>query len=103
MWTTKWVHEDHLLKKRPATTDSLSYKKVIPAGEVRRLTEALRKAAYELNAIRARDGTPQIIHWDRGRPLQTDACGVEYFEELVEECLTVLDEAKQALSLGGMK
>lgn len=60
---------------------------------VKELHTALRKATHELNAIRARDGAPQIIHWDRGRPLQTDACDSQYFDSLVEECWAALQKS----------
>ena len=59
---------------------------------VDQLYVALKKAVYELNAIRARDGAPQLIHWDRGCALQTDACDPAYFNELVEECFTALGQ-----------
>ncbi len=61
------------------------------------LRHVLRKAAYELNSIRARDGAPQIIYWDRGRPLQTDACDSQYFDSLVDECFAVLQKADDSL------
>lgn len=58
------------------------------------LVEALSKATRELNAIRARDGAPQHISWDRGRPMQTDSCSHEYWDELTNECMDVLEKAK---------
>lgn len=60
------------------------------------LLEALKKATHELNAIRARDGAPQHIHWDRGRPLQTDSCTHEYWDALTEECFAAIRKATGA-------
>src|SRR5689334_8479913 len=58
------------------------------------LRAALTKAACELNAIRARDGAPQHIAWDRGRPIQSDSCTHEYWDALVEECHAALRRAQ---------
>ncbi len=58
------------------------------------LLQALKKATHELNAIRARDGAPQHISWDRGHPMQTDGCTHEYFDSLVEECFAAIEEAE---------
>jgi len=58
------------------------------------MLQALKKATSELNAIRARDGAPQHISWDRGRPMQTDGCTHEYFDSLVEECFSAIASAE---------
>lgn len=57
------------------------------------LVEALKQAANELNAIRARDGAPQHIDWHRGQPLQTSSCTHEYWDALTEECFAALRAA----------
>jgi hypothetical protein len=57
------------------------------------LLAALKKATHELNAIRARDGAPQHISWDRGHPIQTDACTHEYWDALTEECFAAIAKA----------
>lgn len=57
------------------------------------LYDALVRAHYELNAIHARDGAPQHIDWDRGRPLQTSSCSEEYFSSVVSECAAALAKA----------
>ena len=62
---------------------------------VRAAVEALDKAYRELNAIRARDGAPQVIDWDRGRPMQHDAVSPEYFSQIVDECESALAALRQ--------
>ena len=59
-------------------------------GGIAELVEALRLAAKELNAIRARDGAPQHIDWYRGQPMQTDSCTHEWWNELTERCHAAL-------------
>lgn len=51
------------------------------------LVTALRNAFDELNAIRARDGTP--YHRDDGIPYSTE----EYFSSVVEECSAAIEAA----------
>lgn len=58
----------------------------------KRMREALEKAVYELNAIRARDGAPQHIDWHRGQPLQTDSCTHEHWNALTEQCFAALSD-----------
>ncbi len=58
------------------------------------LIVVLEKATRELNAILARDGAPQHIEWDRGRPLQLNGCDPTYFRELVGECHAAIAKAK---------
>jgi hypothetical protein len=60
------------------------------------LLAALRKATHELNAIRARDGAPQHISWDRGHAIQTDGCPHEYWDTLTEECFAAIARATGA-------
>ena len=60
--------------------------------------EALKDAAYELNAIRARDGAPQHIDWCQGRPLQTSSCTHEYFSSVVDACHNSLNTIDQLLA-----
>jgi hypothetical protein len=83
----------------------LLYVEVYEAAEVEAvltdMRRTFRKAAYELNAIRARDGAPQHIDWDRGRPLQTNGCDPEYFDSLVDECFAALQKCDDALSQEG--
>lgn len=57
------------------------------------LLAALQKATHELNAIRARDGAPQHISWDRGHAIQTDGCTHEYWNALTEECFAAIAKA----------
>ncbi len=57
------------------------------------LLAALQKATHELNAIRARDGAPQHIAWDRGHPIQTDSCTHEYWDALTNECFNAISKA----------
>lgn len=59
------------------------------------LRTALEKATYELNAIRARDGAPQHIDWYQGRPIQSDSCTHEYWNQLTEECYAALNLTKK--------
>lgn len=54
------------------------------------LVGALNTALTELRAIQARDGAPQHIAWDRGRPLQTDSCTHEWWSTVVERCEAAL-------------
>ncbi len=54
------------------------------------MLEALRLAAKELNAIRARDGAPQHIDWHRGQPLQTSSCTEEWWDELTDKCFAAI-------------
>lgn len=61
-----------------------------------RLAEALNLAVYELHAIRARDGAPQNIVWDRGHPIQTQSCTNEWWNELTEKCFAVLASRPEA-------
>ena len=58
------------------------------------LLAALKLAAYELNAIRSRDGAPQHIDWHRGVPLQTDSCTHEWWDELTEKCFAAIARAE---------
>ena len=58
------------------------------------LLAALELAANELNAIRARDGAPQHIEWDRGRPLQTSACTEQWWDELTDRCFAAIAKAR---------
>lgn len=58
------------------------------------LLTCLRLATHELNAIRARDGAPQHIEWDRGQPLQTSSCTDEWWNELTERCLAAIARAE---------
>jgi hypothetical protein len=60
------------------------------------LLAALTKATRELNAIRARDGAPQHISWDRGHAIQTDCCTHQYWDALTEECYAALAAATPA-------
>jgi hypothetical protein len=62
----------------------------------RELLAVLKLTTYELNAIRARDGAPQHIHWDRGRPIQTNSCTHEWWNELTEMCFAVIHKAEGA-------
>ena len=57
------------------------------------LVAAMKLALYELRAIQARDGAPQHISWDLGRPIQTDSCTHEWWSELVEICDSALSQA----------
>lgn len=65
------------------------------AALIRAQHEALTLAAHELNAIRARDGAPQHIQWDRGRPIQTDSCTHEWWNTVTERCYAALAKAKE--------
>ena len=58
------------------------------------LLAALKRAAYELNAIRAQDGAPQHIDWYRGRPLQTDSCTHEMWNDLTDYCFAAIAKAE---------
>lgn len=59
------------------------------------LVAALNTALLELRAIQARDGAPQHIAWDRGRPLQTDSCTHEWWNTVVERCADALQAAEE--------
>lgn len=59
------------------------------------LLEALKLATHELNAIRARDGAPQHIDWDRGRPIQTDSCTHEWWNTLTDQCFAAIAQAEE--------
>lgn len=48
--------------------------------------KALHQAWRELNAIRARDGAPQILDWGPRGPIQTDSCTHEWFSQVVDDC-----------------
>ena len=64
-----------------------------------RLAEALRLAAQELNAIRARDGAPQHVQWGpNGRAFVTDACTHEWWDQLTEQCHEAVDAYDSALA-----
>lgn len=58
------------------------------------LVAALKLATNELNAIRARDGAPQHIDWYGGRPLQTDSCTKEWWNELTDRCFAAIAKAE---------
>jgi len=58
------------------------------------LVKALNTALTELRAIQARDGAPQHISWDRGRPLQTDSCTHEWWSTVVDRCEAALASAR---------
>ncbi|KKN77921.1 hypothetical protein LCGC14_0354860 [marine sediment metagenome] len=75
--------------------DSISTE-ALEGGVVGEMREALELATHELNAIRARDGAPQHIEWDRGDPAQVSSCTDEWWDELTEKCLAVLAKAKPA-------
>ena len=60
------------------------------AEKIERLRVVLDLATKELNAIRARDGAPQHIVWDRGRPIQTSGCSEKWWDELTEQCFRAL-------------
>ena len=60
------------------------------AEKIARLRTVLNLATKELIAIRARDGAPQHIDWNRGRPIQTDGCTAEWWNELTEMCICAL-------------
>lgn len=59
------------------------------------LVVALNTALTELRAIQARDGAPQHISWDRGRPLQSDACSQEWWATVVDRCEAALALAEK--------
>lgn len=59
------------------------------------IVEALELAYKELNAIRARDGAPQHIDWDRGRPFQTSGCTEEWFGEVVDKARAALAQVEE--------
>ena len=59
------------------------------------LVDALELATNELKAIRARDGAPQHIEWDRGRPMQPTSCTDEWWNELTEKCRAALAKARE--------
>jgi len=58
------------------------------------MLEALEVAAREMNAIRARDGSPQHIDWHRGQPMQTDSCAPEAWDEWTEQCFSAIAKAR---------
>ena len=57
---------------------------------IAKLREALEPATKELNAIRARDGAPQHITWERGQPIQLHGCDPDWWNELTEQCFAAL-------------
>ena len=59
-----------------------------------KMLEALKLACKELNAIRARDGAPQAISWDRGQPMQISLCTEEWWNELTDKCTDAIDKAE---------
>jgi hypothetical protein len=81
---------------RPIETAPKALDYDTPKAAASALLAALRKAADELNAIRARDGAPQHIDWHRGNPIQTDACTHEYWDALTEECFAAIARAEAA-------
>ena len=54
------------------------------------LLAALKVATHELKAIRARDGAPQFIEWDRGQPTQISSCTDEWWDGLTKTCLDAI-------------
>ena len=78
-------------------SELLALRKVVEAAE--HMAESLHHAWEELNAIRARDGAPQLISWDRGRPLQTDSCTHEWWDKLTDQCEAALTAYHTAKSL----
>ena len=58
------------------------------------LLAVLKLARYELNAIRARDGAPQSISWDRGQPMQIGLCTEEWWNELTDKCTAAITKAE---------
>ena len=63
-----------------------------PVKQVAELIECLRLATNELNAVRARDGSPVHLDWTQdGRPLVTHNPTEEWWEELTERCFAALE------------
>ena len=59
------------------------------------LVAALTEAHSVLNMIRARDGSPQSIDWDRGRAMQTSLYDEGAFDKLTDQCAAALAKAKE--------
>ena len=79
--------------ERPAPANAAHIVRCVNSHD--QLVEALRLATNELNIIRARDGAPQHIDWDRGQPIQADGCTKEWWNELTEKCFAALALAQK--------
>tara|TARA_Y100000310_G_scaffold150480_1_gene149921 strand:+ start:6372 stop:6935 length:564 start_codon:yes stop_codon:yes gene_type:complete len=85
LWCERPIHQSQAaLRQRIEELEALNAE----------LLEALELATHELNAIRAGDGAPQHIDWHQGRPLQTDSCTHEWWNELTEKCFAAITKAK---------
>jgi len=58
------------------------------------MLKVLKLVYKELNAIRARDGAPQHVDWYRGKPIQTDGCTHEWWDELTNKCDKLIAKAE---------
>ena len=71
--------------------------------EVDKMRAFLWAAWKELNAIRARDGSPQHIQWGASGPMQTSGCDEKYFSVLVDALSAILGDDARPWPTDAMK